>query len=129
MSAASEPTGAATASVSSSSAPPALPPGFVRAAARDEIPDGGLLGALVAGRRLCLTRVGDAVTALADACTHAEFSLSAGELCPDGSVECAWHGARFDRATGAVVQGPACEPVQSHAVLLHDGDVYVRLDA
>lgn len=103
--------------------------GFVRAARLAEVPDGGVLGVTAGGQRLCLTRVGEAVTALADRCPHAEFALSAGELLPDGSVECAWHGARFDRATGAVLQGPACAPVQTFEVLLHDGDVHVRLDS
>ncbi|MDF1502314.1 Rieske 2Fe-2S domain-containing protein [Roseisolibacter sp. H3M3-2] len=105
----------------------APPDGWTRAAALADLPDGGLLGVAVGGRRLCLTRAGGAVTALDDCCTHAEFALSEGELHADGSVECAWHGARFDRATGAVVRGPACDPVAAHDVLLLDGDVLVRL--
>lgn len=104
------------------------PPGWTRAAALRDVPDGGLLGVVLGARRICLTRVGDAVTALHDQCPHAEFALSVGELLPDGSVECAWHGARFDRATGAVRQGPACEAVPMYDVLLLDGDVHVRLD-
>ena len=110
------------------SAPPA---GWTRAAALGDVPDGGLLGVALGegagGRRLCLTRRADAVTALDDRCPHAEFALSQGELLPDGTVECAWHGARFDRTTGAVVRGPACDPVATHDVLLLDGDVLVRL--
>lgn len=104
------------------------PAGWTRAARLAELPAGGLLGVRVHGRALCLVRAGETVTALDDRCPHAEFALSAGELLPDGSVECAWHGARFDRATGAVLQGPACEPVRVYDVLLHDGDVHVRLD-
>ena len=103
--------------------------GFVRAARLADVPDGGVLGVSLGtgARRVCLTRLGASVTALDDRCPHAEFALSAGELLADGSVECAWHGARFDRATGAVLQGPACEPVVTHEVLLLDGDVHVRL--
>ena len=33
-------------------------------------------------------------------CTHAEFLLSDGTLRNDGTLECAWHGARFDCRTG-----------------------------
>jgi 3-phenylpropionate/trans-cinnamate dioxygenase ferredoxin subunit len=103
------------------------PAGWTRVAALADVPEGGLLAAAAGGRRVCLTRAGGTVTALDDCCTHADFALSEGELHPDGSVECAWHGARFDRATGAVVRGPACDPVAAHDVLLLDGDVLVRL--
>ena len=105
----------------------APPAGWTRAAALGDVPDGGLLGVATAGRRLCLTRRGEVVTALDDRCPHAEFALSAGELLPDETVECAWHGARFDRATGAQLEGPPCGPVRVHDVLLLDGDVHVRL--
>lgn len=109
----------------------APPAGWTRAAALGDVPDGGLLGvALGDGSdawRLCLTRRGETVTALDDRCPHAEFALSAGELLPDDTVECAWHGARFDRATGAQLEGPSCGPVRVHDVLLLDGDVHVRL--
>ncbi len=109
----------------------APPAGWTRAAALGDVPDGGLLGVALGdatgGRRLCLTRRGETVTALDDRCPHAEFALSAGELLPDDAVECAWHGARFDRATGAQLEGPPCGPVRVHDVLLLDGDVHVRL--
>jgi nitrite reductase/ring-hydroxylating ferredoxin subunit len=101
------------------------PPGFVRVARRSAL--GPLSQVMVDGRAVCLVRAGDAVTALDDRCPHAEFALSAGELLADGSVECAWHGARFDRASGAQLDGPPCGPVRVHDVLLHDGDVLVRL--
>jgi nitrogen fixation NifU-like protein len=112
-------------------AAPAVGPGYVRAARLDDVPDGGLLGVVVAGRRVCLARRGDRVSALADRCPHAEFPLSEGELLGDGTVQCAWHGARFDARTGQVVQGPAqgasCPAVQTYDVLLHGDDVHVRL--
>lgn len=107
----------------------AAPPGWTRVAALAEVPEGGLLGVAVGDRRVCLARRDGAVSALDDRCPHAEFALSAGELLADGSVECAWHGARFDRVSGAVLQGPACDPVPVYDVLLLDGDVHVRLDA
>jgi len=107
----------------------ATPPGFVRVARLAAL--GPLTPVAVGARRVCLVRAataaGDAVTALDDRCPHAEFALSAGELLADGSVECAWHGARFDRATGAQLDGPPCGAVRVHDVLLQDGDVLVRL--
>jgi nitrite reductase/ring-hydroxylating ferredoxin subunit len=51
--------------------------------------------------------------------------MSAGELLPDGSLECAWHGARFDPVTGQPRRGPACEALRVYRVLVLDGIVHV----
>ena len=107
------------------------PPGYVRAAALADLGDAPLVGVDVDGRRVCLVRVGDAMLALDDRCPHAAFPLSEGDLLPDGSVRCAWHGARFDPRTGAVLHGPAhagaCAPAVSLPVLVIDDVVHVRL--
>jgi 3-phenylpropionate/trans-cinnamate dioxygenase ferredoxin subunit len=82
-----------------------------------DIPDLGCLSVVLkSGDRVCLIRRGDEVNALRDECTHQAMPLSAGEVLPDGTIECAWHGARFDCATGAVVRGPAEDDVQAYEV-------------
>jgi 3-phenylpropionate/trans-cinnamate dioxygenase ferredoxin subunit len=73
------------------------------------------------GAAVCLMRVGDEVCALLDNCSHQNFPLSAGAVLPDGSIECAWHGARFDARTGAVLGLPAVEPIPTYDVAV-DGD-------
>ena len=86
------------------------------------IPDGGTMAVtLASGERVCLIRRGDNVSALRDQCPHQGMPLSAGEVLPDGTIECAWHGARFDCVTGALRRGPAEEDVQAFAVRV-DGD-------
>lgn len=88
------------------------------------IPDPGLLPVTLAdGTRVVLIRRGDVVTALEDECPHQAMPLSAGELCPDGTIECPWHGARFDCTTGACRQGPATDDVRVIAVTVRDGNV------
>ena len=83
----------------------------------NDIPDGGTLSAVLAsGERVCLIRQGDKVSALRDECTHQGMPLSAGEVLPDGTIECPWHGARFDCVTGALRRGPAEEDVPAYAV-------------
>jgi nitrite reductase/ring-hydroxylating ferredoxin subunit len=77
------------------------------------------------GARICLANVGGEIVALRDACTHQEFPMSQGTLLPDGTIECAWHGARFDCRTGAVVREPAVEPIPRHAVRVEDGMILV----
>jgi 3-phenylpropionate/trans-cinnamate dioxygenase ferredoxin subunit len=69
-------------------------------------------------------RVGETVCALLDNCSHQNFPLSSGAILPDGSIECAWHGARFDARTGAVLGLPAVEPIPTYDVAV-DGDTIV----
>jgi 3-phenylpropionate/trans-cinnamate dioxygenase ferredoxin component len=76
------------------------------------------------GTPICLVRVGDEVCALLDNCSHQNFPLSSGVLLDDGTLECAWHGARFDPRTGHAVGLPAVEPVPTYDVVI-DGDTIV----
>ena len=92
-----------------------------------DIPPDGLLPVTLAdGTPVCLVRHEDAVYALHDRCTHAEYALSAGELLPDGTVQCLWHGATFDCRTGAACRGPATDPVRTFAVRVEGEDVFVE---
>lgn len=92
----------------------------------DSIPDNGTLSlTLPNGETVCLIRRGAEVSALADQCTHQGMSLSAGEVLPDGTIECAWHGARFDCVTGAVRRGPAEEDVKAYVVRVEGDTVLV----
>ena len=92
-----------------------------------DLPPGTLLGVtLPDGTPVCLGNDGGRVFALHDRCTHAEFSLSSGELVARGHVECIWHGATFDSRTGAVCRGPATEPVATFVVRIEDDQVFVE---
>ena len=107
--------------------PTVLPGGFRAVARVEELEAGVTFAVETDGLRLCLARVGDEVFAFDDQCTHREFPLSAGEILPDGIIECPWHGAKFDCRTGAVCAGPAREPVAVYDVRIHDGVVHVRV--
>jgi nitrite reductase/ring-hydroxylating ferredoxin subunit len=52
--------------------------------------------------------------------------LSAGEVLSDGTIECPWHGARFDCVTGAVRRGPAVDDVKAYAVRVEGDTVLVE---
>jgi 3-phenylpropionate/trans-cinnamate dioxygenase ferredoxin subunit len=85
---------------------------FEDVAARAALPDGELLGAVLAdGTPVCLYNDRGTIGAVRDVCSHAEFPLSDGVLHGDGTLECMWHGARYDCRTGAVRRGPAVDPV------------------
>jgi uncharacterized protein YbjT (DUF2867 family) len=56
-----------------------------------------------------------------DKCTHKQGPLSKGKL--DGStVTCPYHGAQFNVCTGAVLRGPAKDPLQTYRVTV-EGEV------
>ena len=62
------------------------------------------------GRDICVARVGDEVFAVGDLCSHADVSLSEGEV--EGHfIECWLHGSRFDLRTGEPESLPATTAV------------------
>lgn len=86
--------------------------------------------ALDDGTRVCLIRMGDRVYALADQCSHQAMPLSAGYCVPPNEpgapeIECAWHGARFNCATGEPTRGPALDAVAVYEVRVEAGRVIV----
>jgi 3-phenylpropionate/trans-cinnamate dioxygenase ferredoxin component len=93
----------------------------------DQFPEGRGLRVEIGEHRIAMFRVGDVVYAIGDRCSHAEASLSEGEVF-DGEVECPRHGSAFDLATGAPQSLPATRPVPVYAVEVVDGDVYVTID-
>lgn len=100
--------------------------GFARVAALDDLPEGGLLGVVLPdGERVCLLNDGGEVRAVGDECPHQGFALSSGELLGNGTIECVWHGARFDCRSGAVVRGPAEEALAIYEARVVGDDVFV----
>ncbi len=77
------------------------------------------------GEAICLIRQRGQVSAVSDICTHQHFLMSQGEVLEDGTIQCAWHGARFDCRTGEVRQGPAIAPLPVFAVRMEGDAVMV----
>lgn len=99
---------------------------FTDVAAAADVPDGELLSVrLPSGVTVCLYNQGGEIGALGGLCTHAEFAMSDGALRPDGTIECIWHGARFDCRTGGVRRHPATDPLPVYEVRVQDGRVLV----
>ncbi len=100
---------------------------FVRVCRLDELPEVGGAKADIAGRLVAVVRDSEGVVhAIDDTCTHANVSLSEGEVDGDG-IECWLHGSEFDLRTGNPSVLPATVPVAVHTVRITDGDVYVAL--
>jgi 3-phenylpropionate/trans-cinnamate dioxygenase ferredoxin subunit len=101
--------------------------GSFKVAPLDEFPDGRGIRVEIGEHRIAMFRIDDTVYAIGDRCSHAEASLSEGEVF-DGEVECPRHGSAFDLATGYPQTLPATRPVPVYAVEVVDGDVYVTID-
>jgi 3-phenylpropionate/trans-cinnamate dioxygenase ferredoxin subunit len=80
---------------------------------------------LATGEAICLVRHEGGISALSDICTHQHFSMSQGDVLHDGTLQCAWHGARFDCRTGEVKQVPAASPLPVYEVRVEGGRVFV----
>ncbi|HEX7590187.1 MAG TPA: non-heme iron oxygenase ferredoxin subunit [Demequinaceae bacterium] len=66
--------------------------------------------------------------AIDDTCSHAEVSLSEGDV--DGcEIECWAHGSRFDLRTGEPDELPAMTPIRTYPVRIDGDDVLVDVDA
>jgi len=93
-----------------------VPPGH---AARVEIGDVPVAIFNVDGEFFCID----------DTCTHAEASLSDGDLdISRCAIECPLHGSAFDLRTGDPLSLPAVEPVHVHHVDTSDGVIRVALN-
>lgn len=79
----------------------------------------------VAGTKVNVASVGGQLHAFDDICTHAGCSLATGKL--DGTtVTCPCHGSEFDVTSGAVLRGPARQPVRSRSVQVEGEDLLVE---
>ena len=85
---------------------------------------------MVNGRAVSVIRIGDDVYAIGDVCSHADISLSEGELyCDSKEIECWKHGSLFSLETGEAVTLPATQPVPVFVARVVDGDVVVDVEA
>ena len=100
----------------------------VRVCGWSELADGTPRRVEVAGRAVALVRIGEQVHAIDDTCSHAEVSLSEGDVDLDEcALECWKHGSLFDLRTGEALTLPAVRPVAVHAVTLEGDDVLVEI--
>jgi nitrite reductase/ring-hydroxylating ferredoxin subunit len=75
---------------------------------------------------IVIYRVEGVFFATAATCTHMESCLTEGYL-DDDTVECALHGAKFSVRDGRALTLPATQPLQTFAVEVEGGDVYVQV--
>jgi 3-phenylpropionate/trans-cinnamate dioxygenase ferredoxin subunit len=99
----------------------------VRLASLADLEDGRGVRIEAEGHRIALFKIGDDVYAIGDRCSHAEASLSEGELWGE-AVECPRHGSEFDLKTGEPTSLPATKPVGVYLLEIEGDDVFTTLD-
>jgi 3-phenylpropionate/trans-cinnamate dioxygenase ferredoxin subunit len=105
-----------------------MSPAAVRVAGLDELADGESTRIDIDGRSLAVVRLGEQVYVIGDRCSHADVSLSEGEVDVDAcTIECPKHGSEFDLRTGEPLSLPAVKPVPRYQVTVVEGDVLVEL--
>ncbi|MDJ1133122.1 non-heme iron oxygenase ferredoxin subunit [Streptomyces iconiensis] len=100
--------------------------GFVRAATLSDLEEDVPLRVELAGVPVSVVRTEDGVFAINDICSHANVSLSEGEV-EDCTIECWLHGSRFDLRTGKPSGLPATRPVPVYPVKIEGDDVLVSV--
>ena len=88
----------------------------------DEIEPGQARRFDVGALQVCVVRIDDDFYAIGDRCSHADFSLSEGEVYPtEREIECWKHGSTFSLVDGKPQSLPATRPVPVYDVDV-DGD-------
>ena len=99
---------------------------FVTVAGVDDIEEGELRAFDARGARIAVANVAGAFHAFDDTCTHRQCSLAAGDL-EDTTVICPCHGSEFDVTSGAVLRGPAREPVETYETRLEQDSLEIKV--
>jgi 3-phenylpropionate/trans-cinnamate dioxygenase ferredoxin subunit len=100
----------------------------MRACSLSDVPEEGAIRVDLDGKPICIARSQGEVFAVSDICSHADVSLSEGDV-EDGTVECWLHGSRFDLRTGRPTGLPATKPVATYPVTVEGDDVLVKLES
>ena len=82
----------------------------------------------VGGVAVAVVRIDDDVYAIGDVCSHANVSLSEGEVwCDEREIECPKHGSTFSLVTGNPDTLPATQPVPVFDASVVDGQIVVTV--
>jgi len=100
--------------------------GWVEVAKTADLEEGQGTKLCHGGRVVAVFRAEGEFYAIDDRCTHAEASLSDGEVF-DTEVECPLHGAIFDLASGEALTFPATRPVETYLTRVEGDKVWVEI--
>ncbi|MBD0675415.1 bifunctional 3-phenylpropionate/cinnamic acid dioxygenase ferredoxin subunit [Kitasatospora sp. NPDC059811] len=100
---------------------------FLRACALSDLQEDVPKRVDLNGVPVSVVRTDEGVFAINDTCSHANVSLSEGEV-EDCMIECWLHGSSFDLRTGKPSGLPATKPVAVYPVKIEGDDVLVSVN-
>ncbi|MEZ7835181.1 MAG: non-heme iron oxygenase ferredoxin subunit [Burkholderiaceae bacterium] len=100
---------------------------WIDAAALAEVPEGDVIGVMVAGKDIALFEVDGEVFATDNICSHGHARLSDGFL-EGREIECPLHQGRFDVCSGQALCAPLTENIKTYTVRIENMRVMLKLD-
>ncbi|WP_142811776.1 non-heme iron oxygenase ferredoxin subunit [Tepidiphilus olei] len=100
---------------------------WIDAIARDAVPEGDVVGVIVAGKDIAFYEVEGEVFATDNLCTHGAARLSDGFL-EGREIECPLHQGRFDVCTGKALCSPLTQDIKTYPVKIENMRVMIKLD-
>ncbi len=101
---------------------------LTRICAEDDVEIGAAKRFDVGDHRIAVVRGEDCWYAIGDECSHADFSLSEGDVdLEDCTLECWKHGSLFSLTSGHAETLPATRAVPVYEIRVADGEVAVLL--
>ena len=97
---------------------------WVRAAAVDDVRDGGAKSFAYLGKRIALFRTPGGIFASDNRCPHQGYALVRADV-KDGVLTCAWHNWKFELGTGICRYGG--ENIRTYPVQVRDGQVFIDI--
>ncbi len=102
-------------------------PGFVDAAAVDEVPEGIVKTVMLDDIRIGICRLGSEFVAFESVCTHQDCDLEDGPI-SDDEIECPRHGARFNVRSGRATRLPAIRPLKTFPVRVESDRIIINIE-
>ena len=100
---------------------------WIDAAARDDVPEGDVVGIKVDGKEIALYEVEGEIYATDNICTHGHARMSDGFL-EGHEIECPLHQGKFDVCTGKALCAPLTENIRTYPVRIENLRVMLKLD-
>ena len=100
---------------------------WIDAAALADVPQGDVIGVLVAGKDIALYEVEGQVFATDNICTHGHARMSDGFL-EGHEIECPLHQGKFDVCSGKALCAPLTEDIKTYVVRIENRRVMLKFD-
>jgi nitrite reductase/ring-hydroxylating ferredoxin subunit len=98
---------------------------FVSVGTPDAVREGEATAFSANGEEVAVARVDGDLLAFSDVCTHRACNLANGGEIEGTTITCECHGSVFDMKTGAVMEGPATEPIVTFEVRVEGPDLQI----